>query len=40
MKFVVDFSKRFNVDRIIKVLKSQYEFNNSTTFLNIVEIFQ
>ena len=38
MKFVVDFSKRSNVDKIIKVLKLQYEFNNSTIFLNTVEI--
>ena len=40
MKFVVDFSKRFNVDKVIKVLKSQYEFNSSTIFLNTVEISQ
>ena len=40
MKFVIDFSKRFNVDKIIKVLKSQYKFDNSTIFLNTVEISQ
>ena len=40
MKFVVDFLKRFNIDKIINVLKSQYEFNKSTIFLNIVEISQ
>ena len=40
MKFIVDFSKRFNIDKIINILKSQYEFNKSTIFLNIVEINQ
>ena len=40
MKSVVDFSKRFNIDKIINVLKLQYEFDKSTIFLNIVETNQ
>ena len=40
MKSVVDFSKRFNIDKIINVLKSQYELNKSAIFLNIVETSQ
>ena len=40
MKSIVDLLKRFNINKIINVLKSQYEFNKSTIFLNIVEINQ
>ena len=40
MKSVINLSKRFNIDKIINVLKSQYEFDKSTIFLNIVEISQ
>ena len=40
MKFVVDFSKRFNINKVINVLKSQYKFDKSTNFFNIVETSQ
>ena len=40
MKSVVDFSKRFNIDKIINVLKSQYKFDKSAIFLNIVKTNQ
>ena len=40
MKFVIDFSRRFNIDKIVKVLKLQYKFDKLTIFLNIVEISQ
>ena len=40
IKSVVDFLKRFNIDKIINVLKSQYKLDKSATFLNIVETNQ